>query len=184
MALQNTLNAQGHWIRYGKVQQTPVAASQTIKRGDFLKLSSGLAAQAITAPSATATLSTDGGTVTIFGVALNDITTTASVTDADRLQVAIADDDLQVALRLYSSTASNAEVQDAVLGGATVYELERYAPAVSTAVPFYVVDIASGTTTQTAAQLIYAARCAESADVADDFGLVWVKVNYLKRAGV
>lgn len=181
MAIQNTLNAQGHQIRYGKVNSVPVAASQTIKRGDFLKLSSGAAAQAITAPAATATLSTDGGSVVILGVALSDITTGASVTDADRVQVAIADDDLQVALRLYSSTATNAEVQDAVLGGATVYELERYAPAVSTAVNWYVVDIASGTTTQTAAQLIYAARNPESG-VDDDYGIVWVKVNYLKRA--
>lgn len=181
MALQNTLNNQGHWIRYGKVASWPLAASQTIKKGDFLKVSGTQCAQAITAPSATATLSTDGGSVAILGVALADVTTGATVTDADRMQVAIADDDLLVALRLYHATASSSEVQDATIGGATVYELERYAPAVSTAVPFYVVDIASGTTTQTAAQLIYAARCAES-DVADDFGLVWVKVSYLKRA--
>lgn len=184
MALQNTLNAQGRWIRYGTVAQMPVAASMTIKRGDFLKMSSSAVAQAITAPSATATLTTDGGTVAIVGVALGDITTGASVTDADRVQVAIADDEFQIALRLYSATAANAEVQDAVLGGASVYELERYAPAVSTAAPFYVVDIASATTTQTAGQLIYKERCAETADVADDYGLVWVKVNYLKRTGV
>lgn len=181
MALPDVLNYQAKWIRPGKIASIPVAASQTIKRYDWLKLSSGTAAQAITAPSATATLSTDGGSVSLLGIALMDLTTTASVTDADRIQVAIADDDLQVAMRLYHSTGSSAEVQDAVLGGATVYELERYAPAVSTSFPFYVVDIASGTTTQTAAQLIYAARCSESG-VADDFGIVWVKVNYLKRA--
>lgn len=183
MALPDVLNYQAKWLRYGKVQSIPVAASQTIKRYDWLKISSGTAAQAITAPTATATLSTDGGSVSLLGIALFDLTTTASVTDADRMQVAIADDDFMMAMRFYSSTAGNAEVQDAVFGGATVYELERYAPAVSTAVPFYVCDIASGTTTQTAAQLIYAGRFAGS-DVADDYGIGWFKVNYLKRVMV
>jgi hypothetical protein len=58
----------------------PVAASQTIKRGMVLVLSSGLAAAAGDAP----------GAGTVLGVAASSVTTGSSVTSADTVDVVFA----------------------------------------------------------------------------------------------
>jgi hypothetical protein len=102
-----------------------VAASQTIKRGDMLVFSSGKAAQAITAPAAGATGGT--GTLVILGMADADITTTGTVTDADRIPVIIANDDVLFYLPIYAAAAADAEPQDLTFGNA--YDLIRWTHA-------------------------------------------------------
>lgn len=151
-----------------------VAASQVIKTGDFLTLSSGLVAQAVTATATTATASVTGSQTEIVGVALHDITTGGSVTEADKLMVAIANDRLRVALRFYSPTAGNAEVQDATIG--QIYGLERYTPSTGTTDAFYVAAISENTATN----LVYVERMRESA-AADDYGCGWFAVTAGKR---
>lgn len=128
------------------VIELPVAASQTIKYGDILSLSSGKAQQAIAAPAAgSATLS--GGNLPICGVAMASITTDASGNETaggqtrTTVPVAIFDDRLNVLLR-FAAIASNgavgslafggtiglaSEVQDTTLG--TSYQFGRYTNA-------------------------------------------------------
>jgi len=175
MAVPNSL------VRYGPLLQAgydtgryAVAASQVIKAGDFLTLSSGLAAQLVAATATTATATATGSQTAILGIALHDITTGSSVTDADKVMVAIANDKLNVALRFYAASGGNAEVQDASIGG--IYGLERYTPASGTADAFYVAAIGETTSTN----LIYRERCRDSA-VADDFGLGFFGVVQAKR---
>lgn len=151
-----------------------VGTSQVIKAGDWLRLSSGLAVQAVTAHATTATLATDVSTQTLLGVALHDITTTGSVTEADKVLIAVANDRFRCALRFYAASASDAEVQDATLGND--YGLSRYTPATGTADAFYVAAIAQST----GANLIYAERFRDS-DPGDDYGVGWFSVSQALR---
>lgn len=158
----------------------PVAASQTIRKGDLLAKTSGAntVEQAIAAPAAgNATVS--GGNLPILGVALEDVTTNASgvetFTGKSTVAVAILDANLELGLRFLgvtatgavtvSSVASASELQDLALFGA--YQFARYTPASGN--PFYVLVAAT-----TNGELIYVAPhlgCAAD----DDFGVAWCR---------
>ena len=174
------LNTQEKFVRVSTasgalpyVVDWPVAASQTIKKGDFLIISSGASTceQAIALPGSNST-ETSSGSVSILGVAMADITTTASVSEAtDRIPVALANDDLRILLPIYNSSASAAEPQDLTRG--TAYQLSRWRGTAST-IWWYAVD--TGTSN---GELIYVNRSSANDE---DYGKVWVTVASASQA--
>ena len=154
-------------------QDYPVAASNTIKLGDIVAISSGTVAQAIAIPGSNNT-ETSAGSVVVLGVAMADITTGASVDEqADRIPVAIFDDTLEVALKIHASTAAASEPQDLVLF--TAYQLGRWRGA-SADVWWYFVDV--GTTN---AEMRYMGR-ANFDGIDEDYALGWFKPIATYRA--
>lgn len=91
----------------------------------MLTLTSGKVQQAIAAPAAGATGGT--GTLVIFGMAMANITTGASVDNDDRIPVAVADSKTKFYLPIYAAAAADAEPQDLTLGNA--YDLVRWTHA-------------------------------------------------------
>lgn len=154
-------------------QDYPVAASQTIKLGDIVAISSGTVAQAIALPGSNST-ETSAGSVTLLGVAMADITTTGTVDEqADRIPVAIFDDTLEVALKIRTTVASDSEPQDLVFG--TAYQLGRWRGA-SANVWWYFCDV--GTTN---AEMRYMGRANYDGND-EDYGQGWFKPIATYRA--
>ena len=108
----------------------PVAASQNIKKGDILSLSSGAVQQAIALPGADNTATASGGNLPIVGIAGADITTDATGYETNAgvsrntIPVIIFDNNTQLGLRVWNATATNAEYQDVAVG--TAYQFARY----------------------------------------------------------
>lgn len=107
---------------FQRIAQLPVAASQTIKKGDFLISSSGKMAQACSAGSRVGAASSGAVTNRIVGRAEADITTGASVT-TETVPVMIAEPGTQFALPVIHATAASALPALADIGKA--FELER-----------------------------------------------------------
>lgn len=113
----------------------PVVASQTIKKGDLLKFSSGKLTQAIADSAIASGENIDSGGVSggvnLF-VALHDLTTTSSVTESDKITVAPLNANeimLQIAVFADTATASapastSTAVTDIHAGG--TYQYGRY----------------------------------------------------------
>jgi hypothetical protein len=156
-----------------RIVNAPVAASAAIKMGDILAISSGQVAQAIALPGSDSTETSAGG-VTLYGVAMADVTTGASVNEAtDRIPVAVFDDNLEVALKIHNATASSAEPRDLTV--ATAYSLGRWRGA-SADVWWYFVD-----TSTTNGEMRYVERTGNNDE---DYGLVWCKcVSTYRAAG-
>lgn len=117
--------AQGSGGAFNQID-APVAASQTIKAGDFVSLSSGSVQQALALPGANNTATTSTGNLPMLGVALADITTNASAVDPSgrtSIPVAILDGNLEVTLMIWNSTASNSTQANLTLG--TSYWIAR-----------------------------------------------------------
>jgi hypothetical protein len=149
-----------------------VAASQTIKFGDFLVWASGTQTleQAIALP-ATNTYTAGGGGLLIVGVAMADIITNASGVEAvtGRTTIPVATVDyIQIALNIYNATAANAEPRDLTPGGGTSYELGRYTGA-SSAVNGYFLS------TTTTGELAYDEPVLGVSQTTD-YGPVWCHV--------
>ena len=90
-----------------RLYSLPVAASQTIHKGDLLTLSSGTIIIAATPVATTFTACADN--TLIYYIAAEDCTTTASVTDANRM-LCFAGSEVEIALRVYASgTGSSSE---------------------------------------------------------------------------
>lgn len=169
MPVANSLGKDGFLVRAGlggTVRQANFVAAAALKRGDFVVLSSGQAAQAIAAPSVNS-LSLSGGGTALLGVCLGD------VASGDTAPIALADDNLEVHVRIMHGTASSAEQQDVTTG--TNYQLGRYTGP-SAGECFY----GMGTTT-TNGELCLTEKSLESASD-DDYGFVWVKVTAAYRA--
>lgn len=176
----NTLNRvclmRGRFGMGGSFNQKPfaVAASQTIKQGDILAFTGGAGVltvqQSISAPSVgSATLS--GGNLPIVGVALNNVTSNSAGVDATTGQtavcnVAILDASLEIGIRIYNATGSNAELQDLTIG--TTYQFARYTATGGDS--FYCLS-----TTTTNGELVYVEPYLGSA-AADDYGVAWCRI--------
>ncbi|RYG30175.1 hypothetical protein EON81_25385 [bacterium] len=109
----------------------PVAASQTIKKGDLLKFSASgqTVEQALALPGANSTASADsGGSVALVGMALESIKTESSgqeaITERSKIRVAIFGNVNQFALRIYDATQGSSEAQDLTSGG--TYQFKRW----------------------------------------------------------
>lgn len=176
----NTLTKIGPYLRSQSAtinaEVYPVAASQTIKMGDFLNVSSGTLTQALALPGSDAGVTVSGSGQTVWGIALENCITNSSSQFVDAagnpdgtgrtgLQVAVLDDTLNALVRIYNATASSAEQQDVVLG--TNYELVRY--RVTSTDWFY----AMGTGTSNP-NVKLVEKSPESTST-EDYGWVWIK---------
>lgn len=176
MATPNTLNAQGHWLRYNpnSVEYVILAPSQTIKRGDFLLMgtTSSYAYQFI-AQAGASTLTTANVSQDILGVALQDISTTAgtdtTVMDANNKCLAVLAPNFEIALRLYHATSTSAIPKNVQVG--TNVALQRWTEA-NTSAYYYVADMTTVSVTPGTSNLVMKGRCAESGPT-DRYGLCW-----------
>jgi hypothetical protein len=159
-------------------KEITIAASQTIVKGDILKRTTGTGVetyeQAIADPGSDATASSaSGGNLEIAYVAASSITTGSGGSEATTGRTSIpaySIADIELAMRLYNATGSSAEAQDFNRG--TQYQFIRY--RVTSGEQFYALI-----TTTTNGELVYVERCV-GADVADDYGPVWTRVNTLE----
>jgi hypothetical protein len=175
----------------GAIKQQPmtVAASQTIATGDILKLTGGggvlTVEQFIAAPAASNYTVT--ANAAIIGVALEPIATNASGVSTNgsgktAINVAIFDDNLQIALRLLGVTATGStavstlggasELQDLTLG--TGYAVGRYTDADGASFYFVSAQATNG-------QLRYVEPI-PAANAADDFGVPYLSCVQSFRA--
>lgn len=159
-------NAMGH----ARQELKTVAASETIKRFDIVKLSSGKVANAIADATlaADATAYASGGAVSIYGIALADGAAGATI------PVLPFDDDVILTMRVYNSTASASQLQDLTEG--TAYQFVRYRSTSS--LNWYAVS-----TTTTNGELQYIRASGESAQD-DTYGIGQFKVVRAYQAGV
>jgi hypothetical protein len=162
-----------------RVAPYPVAASQTIRRGDIVALSSGSVQQAIALPGANNTATASGGNLAILGVALDDITTNASGVDTTsggsagiprtHCNVAIFDDNLEVAMRLYDATLTNTQQSDVTVG--TAYQFARFRGA-SASEWWYMLTI---TTTNGELKVVERSLEVPGSALTDNYGILWTR---------
>ena len=160
----------------------PVAASQTINKGDWLKLSSNKAAQAL-AKGGSPSLVLNGASPGLYGYALGSIVTDANgvVTDGTgrtTLPVALFNDDTEVMVGIYNASAAN--TTQAVATG-------------SSAPINYELGIVTNATGQWSYNLVYAATPTNPAislvekspesSLSEQYGFVWVKPLASARVG-
>ena len=157
-------------------RELTVAANQTIRAGDLVKLNSGSLEQlAALNANANSTTAIDG--VDLLGVALADITMTGSsetTTGRTKIPVAILDDNVEVAFRIYNSTAGDAEPQDVTIG--TAYQAVRWTSN-SNSVWWY-----AATTTTTNGTFRLVEKSQDSA-AGDDYGICWYSVIAADQQG-
>jgi hypothetical protein len=152
-----------------------VAASQTIYPGDILVLSGGAGSptvqQAITAPSA-GSATNSSGSLALYGVALEPITTNASGVEAStgktKISVAIFDSNLRLATRVYNATPASARLSALTVN--STYKIARYTPAAGAGNPFYCLS------TSATGEVAYAEPYVGSADT-DNYGVAWIRNN-------
>ena len=156
---------------------TPAAASQTIKRMDFLTLTSGTVQNAISLSGTSHPASgADAGTgaLTIYGVAAGDITTTGSVSDTDRVPVMRPTDATLLYLPIYHDTAGSSEPQDLTIGSA--YDLVRV--QLASGIGVYAANAA---VSDSDSELVYQGRMGINADEDYGFGIFKIKAANLVR---
>lgn len=153
--LDNILAQTGPFPRLsaGSTVQTircKVKASQTIKIGDLVSLdASGNIQQCLADPGSDASLTTSSAT-SVYGIALENITTDASgnytfagITSTE-IDVALADGNTGFFLRLYNATAANTSITGSSIVRGTKYQFGRY--RVTSGNLFYVLLPAATTT--------------------------------------
>ena len=163
------------------VEWIPVKASETIRNGDILNRTGVTAGfERILNPAGTATTATLTGDITDatapLYMALANNTSTSSV-DLQSKIPAVRLDDIQILMRLYASTASDAEIQDIAVGSwryeaSTLYEFGIYEVDASSANYFLIVDVANQDNDDGVVRIM---EPAQESGVGDDFGLVWVE---------
>lgn len=153
-------------------KEVTIAASQNIKMYDILAKTSGANTyeQSCALDGSNSTGTASGGNLPIFGVAAAPIVTgsggTETTTGRSTIPVWVFDDNLELCMRIYNSTATSAEPRDLVLG--TAYQFQRWRGASADEWWYSLI------TTTTNGELHYVERAAGSADD-DNYGLVWVR---------
>lgn len=145
----------------------PVTANTAINPGDFVSLSSGALVQAMGANATANGANAAYANGAILGVAM-DGCTTAEANAGTSLAVAILDENLEVGLRTWNSTAGDSEPQDMVIGNS--YALARWTSSPNT-ITWYM-NHTSGTN----GCLVLVEKSIDSA-AGDDYG-----INYFKLA--
>ena len=163
------------------VRHCPMTASKTVKKGDIVMYSSGAAGavERYITPSAT------GGNVkfgaagkTLVGIALEDKTTGASVTNRDTLAVA-PKERVQFLARLVSNDSAGDDA--AAAGGATSRQSSRSLDekyevglcSIGTAQDNYFPVVGDKTDGRDDCKIV---EFLDEGGVADDYGLVWVEL--------
>ena len=167
----------------GTVDQVdaPVAVSQTINKGDWLKLTSGKIAQAITKSGSINTAVNAAALPGLYALALGGIATDANGIATDgtgrtTLPVALLNDDTEVMVGLYNSTPANSTQATAGTNVGTSFDL-----AIVTGPIVNQWTYAMSTTT-TAVCLTLVEKSPESSTT-ELYGFVWVKPLSAARVG-
>lgn len=119
----STLSSAGHTQRWRPkpgatpiVELVPVKASEVIRTGDFLKVTSAQVERAVDPAGTDATFTASGGaTQPVFIALCGNITADSSVTIADRIPV-VRLSDVQVLMRMYHATAATSGPDNVTLG--------------------------------------------------------------------
>ena len=129
----------------------PVAASQTIKTGDLVKLSSNKATQALALPGSNNSVTNSTGNIGTIGIAMADITSDSNgletATGRTTVPVAIWDANLEVTLRIVndsSGTLTSTNTTQGDINFGTKYNFARVRGGDATTW-FYAVTAASPT---------------------------------------
>lgn len=167
--------------RTPRVSWIPVKASETIRKYDILNRTAVTAGfERILNPAGTATTATLTGDITDatapLYMALANVTSSSSI-DGNSKIAAYSLDDIQVLARLYSSTATNAEIRDINIASwryeaSTLYEFGIYEVDATSQNYFLIVDVANQDDDDGAVRIMEAAT---ESDVADNYGLVWIE---------
>lgn len=170
-----------------QVKYVPVKSSETIRYGDFLKITANSSDDEVeraldpAGTDATATLTGDGGGIPRY-VSLQTITSAASMTHKDVIPVYDITE-LEFMFRLYHSTASSAEPADVkvidyprIHVGSTAistvfYEWGIYEIGTGSDNYFPIVDVANQDSTNGGVAIV---EIATEAAQGDDFAPVWV----------
>ena len=157
----------------------PVAASQTIDKGDWLKLSSGKVTHAITKSGSANTAVANGASPGLIGIALASITTDSNglATDGSgrtTIPIGLFNDDTEVMVGIYHATPASA-TQSSVITG-TNYEV-GIVTGPTTATWTY-----NMMTTTTNACVNLQEKSIESSPT-ETYGFVWVKPIGTGRVG-
>jgi len=111
----------------GAQEEFPVAASQTIRQGDFVQLSSNLVAQALAANGTAYGGTVQGNTDTLLGIALADITSNSGAVEAatgrTEVPVMVFDQSTEIVVRVVNATALNGNANTLLSSGAAAAAL-------------------------------------------------------------
>jgi hypothetical protein len=153
-------------------KEVTIAASQSIKKYDFLGKTSGANTfeQACALDASNNTGTTSSGNQVFFGIAAAPIVTGAdgaeATTGRTTIPVWVLDTNIEVALRIYHATPGSAEPRDLTYG--TPYLIQRWRGS-SASEWWY-----SALTTTTNGEFAFVERHAGSADD-DDHGVCWFR---------
>jgi hypothetical protein len=159
-------------------KEVTIAASQTIKKYDMLKKSSGAQTfeQAIADPGSDGPSAASGGNLGIFGVAASSITTgsggSEATTGRTTIPVWVFDDNLEYLMRTYDGTAESSDPDNANFPLGTQFQFLRY--RVNANELFYALI-----TTTTSGELVFVEAPVEVA-ITTNYGPVWVRANTLE----
>ena len=164
----------------GTVDQVdaPVAASVTIQKGDWLKLSGGLVTPALTKSAGSFVIT--GAVPGLYAVALGSITTNASGVATDgsgrtTIPVGLLNDDTEIMVGIWNVAAGSALQSNVNVG--TSYDFGVFMNAGSTAWGYMM-----GTTTGANAPASLVEKSPESTSN-EQYGFVWVKPIAAARVG-
>jgi len=159
------------------IEHYVVASGQTVKRGDFVTLTSGTITQALAKSGTANTVVTEGTTqLVLAGMCLH------GGAAGETVAVLLAKEETNFLLRVIHATAASAEQQDVTLG--TAYRLGII--TIGTSGPGYygmstITTAATNPATIGTPELVLVEKSPESA-VGDDFGFVWCAVKPGSRA--
>lgn len=164
--------------RTPRVSWIPIKASETIAKYDFLNRTAVTAGyERVINPAGAVGVTLTGdvtdATAPLY-MALGNVTSSASVDKLSKV-AAYSLDDIQVLMRLYASTASDAEIQDINVGSwryeaSTLYEWGIYEPNTSSSGYFPVVDVGNQDDDDGVVRIM---EGSSDSAIGDDFGLVW-----------
>jgi hypothetical protein len=155
-------------------------SAYTINQGDWLDLSGEKVTQFLALPGANGTVTLNGASPKVIGIALAGVTVDAAGNVSDgsgrtTIPVAILDDSTEVLVRIYNATNTSAE--QILVNTNTDYELVRYRGAAAN-IWFYAM---ATSTTNPVVKLME--KSIESSPT-EFYGFVWVKaLAAARRAG-
>ena len=157
----------------------PVAASQTINKGDWLKLSSGKVTQAIAKSGSANTAVANGPSPGLIGIALCGIATDANGVATDgsgrtTIPIGLFNDDTEVMLGIYHATPTSATQNSVVTG--TTYDLGIVTGATTSTWTYTMM-------TTTANPCINLQEKSIESSPTETYGFVWVKPIGSGRVG-
>jgi len=168
--------AQGDSGAFNQIDAT-VAASQTIKQGDIVSLSSGKVQQALSLPGSDNLVGISSGNTATLGIAQADITTDSNglevATGRTTIPVAIWDGNLEATLRIVAKDGSSKpDSANSFQTNITLGTSYRYCRVRITATNWFYALYAEGTPTNGELRVV---ELSPESSSAEQFGLVTVR---------